>query len=220
MNVNWPPGPDRPDASSQAVHVWRAELDRWRSSSLHALAPSERERAAAIRHPSARDRWAASRRALREVLARYLDADPVAIELRVSERGKPALADPAATLHFNLSHCGPLALIAVAEGREVGVDIEKIDAERDVIALADRGLDPAVAATIRAAAPAEQITTFYEAWARREATVKCLGIGLGAPLRQDRVTLSPLDAGPDYAAALALAGSGPIPHLRFSLSPA
>ena len=217
MKMDWPPGPRRPAASSAEAHVWRAELDgaSWPSHEL--LPPAERERAEGMRRPLSRDRWVASRWALRGVLARYLDEDPAAVALRLGERGKPALADPTATLRFNLSHSGALALIAVAEGREVGVDVEEIDPERDVVPLAERGLDPAAAAAIRAAPPETRATAFHEAWARREAIVKCLGSGLGAPLPPDPVAVSAFDAGPGYAAALAVAGAEPLPHRCFSL---
>ncbi|MGC1853430.1 MAG: hypothetical protein WA687_13430, partial [Solirubrobacterales bacterium] len=96
------------------VHVWHGELDR-----------------------------AASHRALRRVLAHYLDADPGEIELRTGEYGKPALADPGAPLRFNLSHSSGAALIAVACGREVGIDIERIRPRHDLLRLAERALEPA-----------------------------------------------------------------------------
>jgi 4'-phosphopantetheinyl transferase len=216
MSMDWPPGPQRPAAPSGEAHVWRAELDRGGWPSHELLPPPERERAESMRRPLSRDRWVASRWALRGVLARYLDEDPAAVALRLGERGKPALADPAATLRFNLSHSGSLALIAVTEGREVGVDVEEIDPERDVVPLAERGLDSAAAAAVRAAPPEARATAFHQAWARQEAVVKCLGGALGAPLPPGPVAVSALGAGPGYAAALAVAGTEPIPHRRFS----
>ena len=217
MSGGWIPGSQRPDQPSGEVHVWRAELDRGSWPSHELLPPAERERAEGMRRPLPRDRWVASRWALRGVLARYLDEDPAAVALRLGERGKPALADPTATLRFNLSHSGALALIAVTEGLEVGVDVEEIDPERDVVPLAERGLDPAAAAAVRAAPPEARATAFHEAWVRREAVIKCLGGGLGAPLPPDPVAVSALDAGPGYAAALAVADPEPLPHRRFSL---
>ncbi len=139
------------------------------------------------------------------------------VALRLSELGKPSLAEPTAALCFNLSHSGGLALIAMAEGREVGVDIEEIDPGRDVITLAERGLDPAAAAAVRAAPSETRATAFHEAWARKEAIVKCLGSGLGAPLPRDPVTVSTLDVGPGYAAALAVAGQKALPRRCISL---
>lgn len=127
------------------------------------------------------------RRALRKVLARYLDEDSAEIELQEGPHGKPALADLSSPLRFNLSHSGDLALVAVTQGREVGVDIQKIKPRRDI--------------------------TFYKAWARREAIVKCMGTGLLAPLPPDPVAVRALDAAPGFAAALAVAGDE-VPSLR------
>lgn len=128
---------------------------------------------------------AAFREALRRVLARYLDEVPGEIELAVDRRGKPRLADE--RLHFNLSHCGALALIAVCRDREVGVDVERIRPKREA--------------------------AFYRRWARHEARVKCLGIGLGSPPPSGSppVAVEALEVGPGHAAAVAVAGTAPLP---------
>ena len=146
-------------------------------------------------------------RALREVLARYLDEEPAGIELRRGEHGKPAPVDPSSPLRFNLSHSGDLALVAVTHGREVGVDLERIERGRDAMRLAERALDPAAVAAVRAAPPNERAAAFHQAWARREAIAKCLGTGLGAPLPSAPVAVTELDVGAEYAAALAVSGN-------------
>ena len=141
-----------------------------------------------------RRRWVAARWALRSVLARYLGGAPAAIELGLGERGKPHLAEPGSTLRFNLSHSGELALIAVAAGREVGVDVQLIGSRRP--------------------------SGFYAEWARREAVAKCHGVGLWAELPRDPVAVAELDPGPGYAAAVAAAGLE-LPRLRhFTADPA
>ncbi len=169
------------------VHVWRAEFDR-----------------------------AASHQALRRVLAHYLDEEPAAIELRLGEHGKPALADPVASLRFNISHSGGLVLIAIAQDREVGVNVERIDPRRDVLRLSKRTLDPAAAAAVRAAPAGDRPAVFHQAWARREAIAKCHGVGLRAPLPATPVAVSTLEVGPGFAAAVAVAGES-MPPLRFRL---
>lgn len=119
--------------------------------------------------------------ALRQVLGRYLDQEPEGIELRVGEHGKPYLLGE--QLHFNLSHSGTLALIAVCRDREVGVDVERFRPKREM--------------------------DFYWRWARHEAQVKCLGTGLGVPLPPDSppVTVETLEVGPEHAAAVAVTGT-------------
>lgn len=170
------------------MHVWQGELDR-----------------------------EASQRALRRLLALYLEAEPGAIELARDEGGKPRLADPGAALRFNLSHSGGLALIALAAGREVGVDIERVQPRRNLLRLAERALDPGAAAAVRHAPAAERTNTFHAAWTRREAIAKCHGTGLWRPLPQGPVAVERLDAPPGFAAALAVAGPEMPPVRRFEL---
>ena len=218
MSADWPTGPRHPTVSAAEIHVWRAELARpeWPSHDL--LPTAERERARRMRRPRDRRRWAASRWALRGVLARYLDQDPVAVAISLGERGKPALGS-AAALHFNLSHSGELVLIAVAKEREVGVDVEEIDPRRDVLPLAERALEPAASAAIRATPPEARAIVFHEAWTKQEAIVKCAGSGLGRPLPDRTFTVLALDAGPCYAAALAVNGQEALSLRRFELPP-
>lgn len=153
----------------------------------------------------------AFRGALRQVLARYLDQEPGEIELAVDGHGKPRLAGE--QLHFNLSHSGALALIAICHDREVGVDVEWIKPGRDLIALAERALAPADAAAVRGAAEAEREALFYWHWTCHEARLKCLGIGLGTPLPPGSppVAVETLEVGTGYAAAVAVRGTRPLP---------
>ncbi|HEU4707451.1 MAG TPA: 4'-phosphopantetheinyl transferase superfamily protein [Solirubrobacterales bacterium] len=159
------------------VHIWRAALDEAGWPGPAGLAEDERERAAAIVDERSRRRWVAARWALRRALARYRDEAAAEIELDLDERGKPRLQGGEG-LEFNLSHSNGLALVAVAEGREVGLDVELIDAGRDLIALAERALEPDDAAAVRAASGSERPAVFYAAWTRHEARLKCLGTGL------------------------------------------
>lgn len=160
------------------VHVWRADLDAGRRPDADKLPDDERRRAKAIVAAERRRRWIASRWALREALARYLGGDPAAVELHLGRRGKPRLGGDA-PLRFSLSHSGEVALIAVATGREVGVDVERHG---------DRPAD------------------FYADWTRREAAAKCFGGGLGEPLPTLPMRVAPLDVGEGWAAALASEG--------------
>lgn len=149
----------------------------------------------AMRSGDVRRRWVAARWALRQVLGRYLEQDPDAIELRLGERGKPMLAEPFAALRFNLSHSGELALIAVCRDREVGVDVQRMRGRR------------------------ERPAAFYAGWTRREAVAKCHGVGLWAPLPNSPVAVAGLEADAGYAAAVAVAGESMPVIQRFGIAP-
>jgi 4'-phosphopantetheinyl transferase len=172
----------------EEVHVWRGALDR-----------------------------AASRSALRQVLTHYTDEGSAAIELRIGAYGKPALADPAASLRFNLSHSAGMFLVALTRGHEVGVDIESIRPRRELLRLSERALDPVGAAAVRAARAGERLRVFHAAWTRHEAIVKCHGVGLHRAMPPEPVTVTPLDVGPGFAAALAIGGEEMPPLKLFAL---
>jgi phosphopantetheinyl transferase len=174
-------------APTAELHVWRARLDADGWPGVADLPTAERERAANMIRPDARRRWVSARWALRGVLGRYLEREPARIGLRCGDRGKPMLAAAEQSLRFNLSHSGDVALIAVARGQEVGVDVQRIRTRR----------------------PAG----FYAAWARREAIAKCHGVGLWAVLPDAPVAVSTLKAGAGFAAAIAIGGSE-LPALR------
>jgi 4'-phosphopantetheinyl transferase len=147
-------------------------------------------------------------------------------------RGKPALggddsADSALT--FNLSHSHGLAVYAVARGRDVGVDVERIRPGREHDLLAARFFSPQEAAALRAMPDRLRLRAFYACWTRKEAFMKARGEGFalslrrfsvsvdpdGAPVVDDvegapeeplRWTLCDLEPGPGYAGALAVEG--------------
>ena len=118
---------------------------------------------------------------LRQILATYLDTAPEALEFEYGKHGKPRLQN-AGGPEFNLSHSGELLLVAVSEGRSIGVDVERVDPRRD------------------------RPATFYEEWVRREARLKCLGAGLLGELPEEPVAVENIEVDPGYAAAVAVAG--------------
>jgi 4'-phosphopantetheinyl transferase len=148
---------------------------------------------------------------LLDILARYLERDPARIELRRGEHGKPALAGDPQGLRFNLSHSGPLALVAVTKGREVGIDVERHRRRSNLQRLAERALDRDSAAAVAAAAPDARLRVFYEAWTRREAIAKCTGVGLRGPPADTPVTVWGLPADEGWTASLAVAGRDRLP---------
>ena len=202
------PAPAQPQLHPGEVHVWRLDLDDARRPGPERLPAAERERAESFLRPQIAARWTAARWGLREVLARYLGEDPIAIELSEDEHGKPRLSMEPPPLHFNLSHSEAFALLAVGD-REVGVDVERIEPERDFVALAEQALPPEDTAAVREATEADRAAIFYERWTHHEARLKCLGLGLATPppLDPPAVTVATLAVDPHYAAAVAAIGS-------------
>lgn len=207
------PAPDRPSPPGGELHVWCAGLDAPGWPDASGLPADERARANRFLRTDARLHWVAARWALRTVLSRYLDQEPAGIELARGEHGKPCLAEEPERLEFNLSHSGSIALIAVCDSCAVGVDVEKIEMRGNLVELAERAMQPEDAAAVRAESGAARVTAFHQLWARHEAILKCLGLGLSAPRGDAPFAVQALEVGPGYAAAVAVAGEE-LPPLR------
>ncbi len=194
----------------EGVHIWRAALDGEGYAGPEGLPGPEQERFEGFLRDQPRYRWLAARWALRRVLAGYLEQPPAAVEIEVDANGKPRL--PGDELHFNLSHTGDLALVAVSSSRPVGVDVERVEAARDLLGLAERVLEEEEVERVRAASPADRPAVFYAAWVRHEARLKCLGVGLSGRVLPTPVAVKAVDVGPGYSAAVAVADEeiGPV----------
>ena len=154
------------------------------------LSVQERERAAAFLLPLPRRQFIVARGALRTLLGRTLGTSPSAVRFALNAHGKPAL-DPACELRFNVSHAGDLALIAVASGLDVGVDVEVHRRIDDLASLAASILCPPDLDQWRADASQQGAAAFYRIWTCKEAVAKAIGCGLAMDFRALRISLAP-----------------------------
>ena len=172
---------------------------------------AERERAARFRRPGDGERYLAAHGALRLILAEHLSCDPLALRFSADERGKPTLEG--ATLQFNLSHSGALALIAVAQSRQVGVDVECLRPIPELAGIADRICTRDERAALDAVAEPDRDGAFLALWTRKEAFAKMTGEGVGALSRDARLDeqagcrLVQVQDLPGYAACVAAEGT-------------
>jgi len=167
------------------ITVWRVRLEvkPARLPEYEALlGEDERTRAARFRFPRDRRRFVASHSALRAILAACLGMPAEKINFTIGPHGKPALEGGGP--HFNLSHSHELALIAVTE-REVGVDIEYLDADREEIAKTCCTTHELAAAT---RLPAGALAY----WTCKEAYLKGLGAGFSIPPIEIQVAPPPV----------------------------
>lgn len=184
------------------VHVWRVALDAGAGPEA-ALSSAELAHADRLRGHLARERYLASHRALRAILAAVTGGP---LEFAASDHGKPYL--PAAPrVRFNLSHSHGLALVAAALDVEVGVDVEHLRPMPDCAAIAARFFPPSEAAALQATPADARESEFFRRWTRIEAALKAQGIGLhGAGVElPDDMTVENVEAGESYAAAVAAA---------------
>jgi len=169
-----------------AVHLWGIELDggaRCVERCAQWLDEEERHRAARLVREEDRRRYVLAHGGLRAVLSRYLGISPDLLAMSRSEAGKPSLTRGLRGqrgMTFNLSHAQGRALIAVSEGQEVGVDLERIRPDVEVAKLSQRYFAPAEHATIMQLTQEQRAASFFRYWVAKEAVLKAQGIGLQA----------------------------------------
>src|SRR5208337_1732670 len=122
----------------------------------------------------ARKQFVVSRGFLRIVLGKYLGIDARQVRFCLASHGKPELAEDRG-IHFNLSHTEGLAAIAVTGVGAVGIDVEKIRGDADVMELAERFFSKKEAAWVRSQPEQERSSCFFSCWTAKEAYVKAQG---------------------------------------------
>jgi 4'-phosphopantetheinyl transferase len=184
----------RPIASSGDAVIWLADLDAADSGddALDLLSEDERARATRFVFDVHRRRFVACRAWLRGRLAERLGRPAMSLRFEYGPVGKPALAG-GETLRFNVSHSDRFALLAMAEGAEVGVDIERLRPLSDMNALAERVFSAAERAALAAVPADRRVDAFFAGWTRKEAYIKARGEGIGL-LGAIEVALTPGDA--------------------------
>jgi 4'-phosphopantetheinyl transferase len=176
--------------------VWCLPLDppADQLEEFHAsLSADERERAVRYHSERHRRRFVACRGQVRQILGRYTHEPAVALRFRYGSRGKPALDVPArdSAIEFNVSNSEDVGLLAVARGRELGVDVEHVREPRDFDALASQFFARTEVEQLRSLPEDSRLEAFFNCWTRKEAVLKAVGTGLAFPLDKVVVTLAP-----------------------------
>jgi 4'-phosphopantetheinyl transferase len=129
---------------------------------------------------------------VRFTLSRYAPVEPGAWSFVANEYGCPAVQGEEGTrLRFNLSHTDGMAVVAVALGADVGVDVEDSQRPGEMVNLADNYFSRSEAAALRALPVERQKERFFEYWTLKEAYIKARGMGLAIPLDQFSFELMP-----------------------------
>jgi len=196
--ILWPSPPPQLSLEQSAPHVWAARLDvpaAARANFASTLSPLETERAARFHFARHRDRFIAARGLLRSLLGHYLQIVPSKIEFDYGPNGKPLLPGAFAKeqLHFNLTHSEDLALIAVARGEPVGVDVERIRTLSDADELVSRFFSVRENASFQKLPESQRPAAFFNLWTRKEAWLKATGEGIAHSLSQVDVTFLPAE---------------------------
>ena len=212
------------------IQIWRVPLSGQPGAEdqlKEILPPDQLARASRFHYAHDRRRFIIRRAVLRQLLAACLQTTPSAIRLSLGTHGKPAITGQTGAngLRFSSSHSADWALIAIARGIELGVDLEQHRPMNDVEDLVKNCFSEAEISELSRLPQALKAAGFINGWTRKEAFVKAIGLGLSYPLNRIAVSLVPgrpaallavaddpdaikkwtlisLDAFPHYSAAL------------------
>ncbi len=190
-----PSGRERCEFMIHNVEIWRYSLDvvdKELQQLRTLLSDEEAERADRFVRICHRNRFIAARGSLRQVLGWQMGYDPAALAFDISPSGKPSLRaqnDVGEHVHFNVTHTGGDAAIALCRSAEVGIDIERVRSVRD--GLAQRYFSIEEVAALEALSEPEQLEAFFRCWTRKEAFVKATGEGIKRGLDSFVVSVQP-----------------------------
>jgi len=115
-------------------------------------------------------------------------------------------------VEVNSSSSGELAAFAVARGRRVGVDVERVRAVRDPLELARSVLSEDDRTMLAGMPEGRRYRTFLERWTQTEAQLKARGTGLAGlgetPSAEETWSVRTLVLGSEYVGAVAAEGVG------------
>jgi 4'-phosphopantetheinyl transferase len=179
---------------SDEIHVWHTEVSATEASKLASrslLSEDEISRTQRFHFEKDRQNFIFCRSMLRILLASYLGNSPEELRFAYSDHGKPSLATSSDGLEFNLSHSSGNFLAAVALDRKVGVDIECLNRDLNVLEIARRFFSAAEKRAIEVLPQGLQHEAFFSCWTRKEAFVKARGEGLSLSLDCFDVSVTP-----------------------------
>ncbi|HZZ58817.1 MAG TPA: 4'-phosphopantetheinyl transferase superfamily protein [Opitutaceae bacterium] len=178
------------------LQLWRVRADRpcedWRGY----LPDAEWSALARFHFPADARREAASRAARRILIGRILGREPREVAFARGPQGKPELAKTgtgspgAEELQFSASHSGDWALVGLARGMRLGVDVE-LERPADSEDIAGRFFAEEERRELAALAGKERERAFFALWTLKESYLKGLGRGLSQPLQSFAVRLQP-----------------------------
>lgn len=142
------------------------------------LGADECARADRFRFARDRRRFVVRRARLRQLLGAEIGRAPQALTFGENSHGKPVLEGGPP---FSLSHSAETMMLAIGDA-DIGCDIEWIDPALDWPPLAATFFTATERAALAALPPEPARRAFFACWARKEAFVKALGLGLSYPL--------------------------------------
>lgn len=179
------------DLPEKIIHIWYCDFDQNRAQINYytsLLSKDEKQKADRFKFKKDEDCYIITRGILRLLIASYLRMNAKDLSFKYTSFGKPYLAIKN-ELKFNVSHSGNMAAFAFFKGQEIGVDIEKVKNDFDVLELAQNFFSQTEIIALENQPKEELPKAFFRCWTRKEAFIKAEGSGLSFPLDKFEVSL-------------------------------
>lgn len=161
------------------IDIWQYPLHTEYPSAHALLSPDEVTRAGRYHFAKHQRRFAVARSTLRAIIARYSHVPTRDLVFQLNQYGKPQLVNTPA-LHFNLSHAGDLALLAIGLDYPMGVDLEFFSA-RPYEGIGKQMFSNIENKALHNTPDTLKPLAFFHMWAQKEAFIKACGLGLSYP---------------------------------------
>ena len=168
------------DVSGVTVHACNSlEWARSKNAVLPALSELEAARVARLKTPEAQEQLWASLACARMMLGQMLSVPPSDVDVQRDGEGAPCLGDHP-DRRLSISRSDGRTAVALADGRPVGVDIERLRAIdwQPMLAMVCSDAERDAMRALAGSAPDRGLAAFFELWTIKEAVLKAAGTGL------------------------------------------
>lgn len=166
------------------AYVYFTKLTSWKEKSRlfwHLLSNEEKRYANKFFLEALKIRYIISHGILRILLSYYMNLSPSKIKFYTNKHGKPFLKYYQ-NIQFNMSYSNDIICYAFTLSHPIGVDVEWQNTVLDIDSVADLALTPAEKKFFTDLKAEKKSLTFYEIWAKKEALIKAMGLGLSYPI--------------------------------------
>lgn len=174
---------------SDQIHLWIVYDEQIRDPHLllqciDLLSEEEKAQHKRYRFERHRNQFLITRSMVRTVLSLYVDDTlPHQWQFDKNVYGKPFIRHPKRhqRLHFNISHSDKLVVIAVAMAVNIGVDVEYLHRQGNMLQIAKQFFPEKEMRLLLSLPAAHRLDRFFDLWTLNEAYIKACGMGLTIP---------------------------------------
>ncbi|GAA4882301.1 4'-phosphopantetheinyl transferase superfamily protein [Flaviramulus aquimarinus] len=173
------------------IHIWFVNFDiseKKRNILSSLLSEDELIKASKFHFKKDRNQSIITRGALRLLSSYYLNKKAKNIGFAYGEYGKPEY-NFNTKLKFNVSHSNNMAVLGFILNSAIGVDIEKIKDDFDVLDIAGNFFSELEIKALKKVPKEKQAAYFYRCWTRKESFIKGKAKGLSFPLDSFSVSI-------------------------------